>query len=121
MDLDDVWIVSVVAPDLGKQLVLGKHQAAPADKVGEQPELGRGQLERRAGPRGQAGLFVDDDLAGFDRCAQAARSPKYSAHAGEQFFEREGLDQVVVGTEFEAAQSVRNRVATGQENDRQSS
>jgi hypothetical protein len=75
VDLDDIWIVSVVAPDLGKQLVLGKHQAAPADEVGEQPQLGRGQIEPRACPRGQAGVLVDDDLAGFYRRAQTARSP----------------------------------------------
>ena len=119
VDLDDVRIVGVVAPDLGEQLVLGENQSALADEVGKQSQLGRGQLERRTCARGEAGLLVDDDVAGFDRRAEAPRSPQHGAHAGEQLFERERLDQVVVGSEFEAVQPILDRVARGQEDDRQ--
>ena len=119
MDLDDVRVVGVVAPDLGEQLMLGEHQAALADEIREQAQLGRGQLERRARSAGQASLLVDDDVAGFDRRAEAACPPQHSTDASEQLFERERLDQVVVGAELETAQPVLDRVARGQEDDRQ--
>jgi hypothetical protein len=119
MNLDDVGVVGVVAPDLREQLMLRENQAALADEIGEEAQLGRGQLERRAGARRQAGLLVHHDVAGFDRRAEAACPPQHGTHPGEQLLEGERLDQVVVGAEFEAAQPVLHGVTGGQEDDRQ--
>ena len=99
--------------------MLGEHQAALADEISEQAQFGRGQLELPARPARQAGLLVDDDIAGFDRRAEAACPSQYGTDASEQLFEREGLDQVVVGAELEAVQPVLDRIARGQEDDRQ--
>ena len=53
MDLDEVRVIGVIAPDLGEELVLGQRLAAVADEEGEQPQLGGGQRDlasRRASP-----------------------------------------------------------------------
>jgi hypothetical protein len=63
--------------------VFRKNEPTLADEVGEQAQLGRSQFERLAGARSQAGLLVDDDLAGFDRRTEAASTPEHCAHTGK--------------------------------------
>jgi hypothetical protein len=67
----------------------------------------------------QAGLLVHDNIAGFDRRAEAAGSSEHGTHADEQLFECERLDQVVVGPELETLKPIVDRVAGRQEVDRQ--
>jgi hypothetical protein len=117
MNLDDVEVVGVVAPDLGKQLVFGGDETASADEVGKEPQLGRGQHARRAGPGGEAGLLVHDYLAGFNGGAKSACPAEHNPYPGKQLFEREGLDEIVVGSGAEAANAILDGVFGGEDKD----
>jgi hypothetical protein len=77
------------------------------------------RLEQRPCPCRLTCLLVDDDVAGLDRRAEPAGSPEDGADAGEELFERERLDEVVVGAEREAVQALLDGVHCGQEDDRE--
>src|SRR5919202_5276431 len=104
--LDDVRArVEVVAPHLGEQALAADDLAWVEREVVEEAELAIRQISRavlqvRPPPREVEGQPADADDARVTRDAAA----KVRADAGDQLVEREGLRNVVVRPEGEAAQ-----------------
>ncbi len=88
-----------------------------AHEIGEQPKLGRGQGYLAAGARGEAVLLVDEHPLDLEHLRNRAPAPQDSAHARHQLLEREGLDEVVIGSEFQSGDAVGHGVAGCEEDD----
>ena len=111
----------VVVPDVVEDLRPGQDPPRVGHQVAEQPVLGVGQLDRRTVAEDLAGVVVELEVAEAEDALAAARvaeAPQDRADAGEQLLDREGLGDVVVAAEGEAADLVLGRVAGGEEEDR---
>jgi hypothetical protein len=75
-------------------------------------------MRGRCAPPGGAAGPVPGRPRACSRLLAAAAAPQQGAHPGQQFGEGEGLDQVIVGAEFETFDAVFDVVARGQEQHR---
>jgi hypothetical protein len=118
MHLHHVRVKGVIAPHLAQQLRLREDQATVSDEERQQAELGRRQCERLPFPKRQPCLLVDEDVAGLEGCGVATGTPQHDPDASEQLLEGEWFDEIVVGPDLEAGQSVTDGIPSGQEHDR---
>src|SRR5262249_25600858 len=76
-------------------------------------------IDDLAGPRDDALLRVDHEIADLNNGRdEAATAPKHGAYPRQQLREREGLHQVVVGPDLEAAEPVVEGIGRRDEDDR---
>ena len=93
----------------------------PGRQRGQELELGRRQLDGRAGDLGPHPRQVEHDVAGTDRLGGVERPigpAQDRPDARDQLARAERLGQVVVGAELEAEQLVELVVARGEHDDR---
>ena len=118
--LDQVRVIGPVSPDLGEQFGLGHGAAAAGKQIAEQPQLGRGQVQRPAIPPGGVRGLVQHEATSLDGDRhQPAGAAQQRMHPGQQLGQRERLDQIVIGAGGEPGQPVVQPVARGQEQDGQ--
>ncbi len=92
-----------------------KHATAAAREEFEQAVFVWRQRDRRIGVADLARYRVDLDAVDFDhRVLDPGAAPIQRAQARYQLVEGEGLDQVIVGAEIEAAHAVLGLVVGGQ-------
>ena len=98
-----------------------KIASGPCGQGREELELGRRQVDGRAGHLGPHPRQVQHDVAGMDRLGGLGRTvgpAQDGPDAGDQLARAERLGQVVVGAELEAEQLVELVVAGGEHDDR---
>src|SRR5204863_1285482 len=84
----------------------------------QKTELGRRQSKGLPVPEREPSVLVHEDVAGLERLGVATRTTQDDSDSSQQLLDREWLDEVVVGPDLEACQSVRDGVAGGQQDDR---
>ncbi|MCY1361660.1 hypothetical protein D9M69_483320 [compost metagenome] len=111
--------VGVEREHLVEQLRLGQRLAAARQQRAQQRRLARRQRQRLAIERKAAGLAVEHQRAALQaRVRAAAAAPDQRQQACFQLGDGEGLGQVVVGAEVEAAHAFVERVLRGQDQHR---
>jgi hypothetical protein len=98
-----------------------KIRPGPGRQRRQELELGRRQVDGRAGHLGPHPRHVQRQVAGSDRLAGLRRAlgpAQDRSDPGDQLARREGLGDVVVGPELEAEELVELVVARGQHHDR---
>src|SRR6185312_4406724 len=120
MDIDDIAVaVERHVPDLLRDERPRQHVALVLHEQRQQQELFGRELERRAAAHGAVTPHVEREIRILRPLVRRpAAAPQQRAHAGEQFREGEGLDQVVVRAEIEPLDPVGDRIAHGQEKHR---
>jgi two-component system, OmpR family, sensor histidine kinase VicK len=89
-----------------------------AHEVLQQGELPAGQLEFSAPPRDPARQQIHLEVSNIqDRSLRLVGTAREGAHAGQQFFEIEGLGEVVVGAAVEGLDLVAHLATGGQHQD----
>src|SRR5215469_5852279 len=120
------------APHVLQELLAGEHEPLVAHQVGEQPELGRRQLDGGARPADRPGLLVQFQIAGPERAravcpgagsgavggALAGGATQDRADPGHERLDGERLGDVVVAAEGQPGDGVRRGVAGREEDDR---
>ncbi len=87
-------------------------------EVAQQGELLRGQVEQRLAVAGPATGVIQMQPAHFDHgSASPGFAPQEGTDTGVQLFQLERLDEVVVGTVVEPADTIVERVPCGQHQD----
>ena len=98
-----------------------KIRPGPGGERREELELGRRELDGRAGHLGPHPRHVEDDVADADRLGGVGRSfgpAQDRPDAGDQLARAERLGQVVVGAQLEPEQLVELVVPGGEHHDR---
>src|SRR6185436_5256671 len=120
--LADVGVLWVA---LGDELLAGLDAAGVTGERVEDAELRDGERQRVTLPRRLEAVEVEREVAchqnlrwGAGLLAEGAAAEEH-AHARHQLAHREGLAEVVVGTELEAEHAVELLVLGGEEDDRQ--
>jgi len=105
-----------VVPGLLKKLLAGEDAAGLAEENGEEFVFVRGEVERvtTAGDVHGVGLVMKEGRVGWRGLLATAED---GADAGHDGAGREGLSDVVVGTEFESEDVIDFGIACGQEED----
>ena len=124
VDVDDVRAgVEVEAPDLVEELFAGEHLAGVHHQGLGEGELAGGELELALADGGAAGAYVEADAAGLEDVVSGGAAVGGGAEPepdpGEQLGEAERLGHVVVGAALERGDRVGDRVARGEDDDRE--
>src|SRR5436305_1217960 len=124
-DLGDVHVdgtgtgVRRVPPHRGEQLLPRVHPTRPVQQVGQQVELGRGEVDRGAAGLDRAPLRVEHDPAGppypLLPVGWTGGAAQHRLDPRDQLARAERLGQVVVATLFQPEDPVHLVVAGGQE------
>lgn len=120
VDIDDVVHgggPGAHSPNVASEHFAGDDAAVGEGEVGEEIEFAGGEIEVGAAPVGAAGERIDFEI-GDAKHGFGARAAEESADAGEEFCEREGLDEVIIGAAFEAAESIVEFAAGGDDEGR---
>lgn len=115
--LHQVGVVRVVAPHPVQDLGGGDDPAPLLHEEGQHAQLGGGQVEPVAVARGDPGAEVQRNVAHLNHLRQPSAPAQHRADPRHQLGQLERLDDVVVGTAVEAAQPVRQPVASGDQDD----
>src|SRR5437667_10125854 len=117
MYINDVAVaVEVHVPDLLGNQSAREHFADPAGEQGEQGEFFGSQVQALAAAGDAVGRQIDFQIGNLDRTKlSGGTAPQHRADASEQFREREGLDKVVIGPQFQSSDAILHRIASGKE------
>jgi hypothetical protein len=117
VDVEGVLLdVGDVAPAGFDELLAGGDEAAAAHEGLEQFELLAGEGDVLAVANGDAATAVEGDAADGDGCLlRRGDAAGDGADAGQQDFEDEGLDEVVVGSEIEGVEDPGDGVDGGED------
>ena len=120
------------APHVLQELLAGEHEPLVAHQVGEQPELGRRQLDGGTRPADHPGLLVQFQIGGPERAravcpgarsdavggALAAGATQDRADPGHERLDGERFGDVVIAAEGQPGDGVRRGVPGREEDDR---
>ena len=121
VDIHDVGRPSVLVPPyLAEQRFPTEHDARVAHEVGEEIELGLGEVDALPGPANAPSTHIEGEVATLEqrRWGEGLARAQPRPQAGQQFLDRKGLDQIVVGAGVEAGHPIRHGVARGDQDDR---
>ena len=97
-------------PHRFRQLLVRDELAAAPHQGGQDPELDAGQAQLPSASRRKSLAEVKGDVADHEaRTALAAVPPDHRLHARHQLLEREGLGDVVVGSQLQAGDPIAHR------------
>lgn len=108
-------------PHRFKEHLAGDFLSWVAHHERQEVELSRLQVNLTTGPTHAARQKVDLEVAGFKLGRQVTehRPALKSCEASMQFRQREGLDEIIVGTALKPADTIRHRTQRGQHQRRQ--
>lgn len=120
VDAQQILVAEVVlAPHLAQDVFSRHHPPRAPQQAQQQVVLTHGQGNRLAGPRHLPGGRVDRDIGaaeqiGIGHPAPVGGAPQLGADAGQQFFDGEGFEDVIVGPRIERFDTVADVVVAGE-------